>query len=997
MKRIFSGVLSAILALTMLSGFAAAESSAVDGSNTENTAQTEGSAEDTAEGSENAENGENADDVDSDVTQDMMLLQDSMKAVFLTPETDFPLNGEGLSEIYSEVIGYGMNAVIINTSDDDNIYYNFDLSEQDNLNNAITVAHKSDLCVYLTLDVGKFVDYVVEQGGGLKEGFSALVHQFAMKYSCEGILLTNYYTYDTAQMYTEYLLSGSGIGYENWLYETNEFIIRSISEIVHKTSNTTAVGLLIEDMWANKSVNAEGSDTQDTVQALYDGFCDTKKYVEMQYPDFTLVRAYGSTESTIMNFKNVVGWWAELGKNNDVRTYVCHINERIGNRNGWNEDQLLRQLAAMEEIKGLNGSAFNSFESLRDNPLDSTNTLLKYFNEQINTESLWENLEMISPTQLQFVTYDKSVKFAGTFDENFDVYLDGKKITLNEAGNFYIQKDLNVGRNTFVIKHKGKQFKYIIDRKVEVIKTIGTTTDIKVEGGTKITLQAVAYSGSKVSASINGKIINLQAKTNSEITDVNGSYAEYVGYYTTPDGIIGREQALGKISYYANYAGIEKYMSGGTVTVEAKPEPPQVDIEVSIKDQSAAGTGEVVGTMDPIKTENDYCKYIRVLQDYTRVFDPMMTGAVPSPAFVELPMGTLDYYKSTVDGYVISSSGKRYREEDVKLFNDVGLDMNELEVLSCGNMDGQSFIKMKLRFKSSFNITTSVAYSEGIYGPFKVDDFRPEYVYITFDNITSVTKLPEFDSCALFSEGEWETVTVDGIPKFRMKLKLRQAGNYGGAYATYDKEGDLVIKFRVITPSLAGKVIVIDPGHGMKENGKFDPGAIGEVTEQSITEAVSKKLTKTLEAQGAIVYRLNTESEYYPTKNRSNYARTYDADLYVSLHCNSAENLSAHGVEVYYFTPFSQPLAEKINDKLAAYYDSEWYADGTNSSRGDKYSYYMMTLEQSVPSVMVEMGFVSNAKECLLMANSDNQDGMAKAIASGIEAFFNRSTIIPTD
>lgn len=987
-----------MLMMTMLSTPAIAESSSSAESNTQEPAQSEDTAQsENADQSESVPEDGDTSDTDSGMAQDMILLQDSMKAVFLTPELDFPINGEGLTDIYGEIQGYGMNAVIINTSDDENVYYDLDLSVQDNLNNAITVAHQSDLCVYLALDVGKFVESVVAQGGGLKEGFSAQIHKFAMKYSCEGILLTNYYTYDTAQMYTEYLLSGSGIGYENWLYETNEYIIRSISEIVHKTSNTTAVGLLIEDMWANKSVNAEGSDTEDTIQSLYDGFCDTKKYVEMQYPDFTLVRAYGSTESTILNFKNVVGWWAELGKNYNVRTYVCHINERIGNRNGWNEDQLLRQLAVMDELKELSGSAFSSFESLRDNPLDSTNTLLKYFNEQINMESLWENLEMISPTQLQFVTYDKSVKFAGTFDENFDVYLDGKKITLNEAGNFYIQKDLKVGRNTFVIKHKGKQFKYIIDRKVEVIKTIGTTTDVKVEGGTKITLQAVAYSGSKVSASINGKVINLQPKTNSEIIDVNGSYAEYVGYYTTPDGVIGKEQALGKITYYANYLGIEKYMSGGTVTVEAKPEPPQVDIEVSIKDQSAAGTGEVVGTMDPIKTENDYCKYIRVLQDYTRVFDPMMTGNVPSPAFVELPKGTLDYYKSTVDGYVISSSGKRYREEDVKLFDDVGLDENALEVLACGNMDGQSFIKMKLRYKSSFNISTSVMYSEGIYGPFKVDDFRPEYVYITFDNITSVTKLPEFDSCALFSEGEWETVTIDGIPKFRIKLKLRQAGNYGGAYATYDKDGDLVIKFRVITPSLSGKIIVIDPGHGMKENGKFDPGAIGEVTEQSITEAVSKKLAKTLEAKGAIVYRLNTESEYYPTKYRSNYARTYNADLYVSLHCNSAENLAAHGVEVYYFTPFSQPLAERINDSLAMYYDTNWYSDGTSSSRGDKYSYYMMTLEQSVPSVMVEMGFVSNAKECLLMANSENQDGMASAIANGITAFFDRSTIIPTD
>lgn len=985
MKRILKKAIAGVLAAVMLMGTAFSDNAP---SSPENLTQSSAQGEQTgqqppAEGAPVLEKPEN-----------MISLQDAMRAVFLDPETDFSINGEGLSAVLEEVIGYGMNAVIINTSSEDEIFYSFDLSVQDDLNNVISLAHSAGLCVYLTLDCGKMLNDVISQGGGLKEGFSAQVHKFAMKYSCEGILLTNYYTQDNAETYAEYLRSGSGIGYKNWLYETNEYIVRTICEIVHKTSNTTAAGLLIEDMWANKSDNEEGSDTNDTVQALYDGFCDTKKYVEAKYPDFAIVKAYGSTESVDLNFKNVVSWWNELCVKNNVKTYVCHLNERIGERTGWNDDQLLRQLAVMEDIEGVGGSAFNSFLSLRANPLNSTNTLLKYFNDQINTQTLWENLEMISPSQLNFVTYDRTVKFAGTFDENFDVYFDGDKITLNEAGNFFIPKELKVGKNTFTIEHKGKQFKYVITRKVDVLKTIGTTTDIKVEGGTRIMLQAVAYSGSKVSASINGKNVPLEAKPNSEIIDVNGSYSEYVGYYTTPEGIIGQEQALGKISYYANYMGSAETLTGGSVTVEAKPEPPKVDIEVNIKDQSTAGTGEVVGTIAPIKTEQDYVKYIKILNDYTRVYDPMMTGVVPSPAFSELPKGTLDYYKSTVDGYVISETGKRYREQDVTFFNDTGLDMNELKVVSVGNMDGKSFIKMNLRYKSSFNVTTSVDYSEGSDGPFWVKNFNPQYVYITFDNVTSVTKLPDFSSCALFSEGKWETVTVGGIPKFRMKLKLRQAGIYSGVYATYDKDGDLLLRFRIPTPSLAGKVIVIDPGHGLKENGSIDPGAIGEVTEQVIARDISKQLKAALEAKGATVYRLDTENQYLPTSERSHFARQYDADLYIALHGNSVEeNPSAHGVEVYYFSSFSQPLAEKINDSLAAYYDKTLYNDGTNSSRGDKYSYFKMTREQSVPSVMVEMGFVSNPKECLFMADPDNQPGIANAIAKGIEQFFARSNL----
>ena len=113
--------------------------------------------------------------------------------------------------------------------------------------------------------------------------------------------------------------------------------------------------------------------------------------------------------------------------------------------------------------------------------------------------------------------------------------------------------------------------------------------------------------------------------------------------------------------------------------------------------------------------------------------------------------------------------------------------------------------------------------------------------------------------------------------------------------------------------------------------------------------------------------------------------------MFISLHCNSVANEQAHGVEVYYFTPFSQPLAKYINDNLVSYYDNTVYADGTNSNRGDKYSYYWVTLQQDFPSVLVEMGFITNERECMVMANPTYQDGLAQSIADGVKAYFARS------
>ncbi len=973
--RILRGIISGVLAASMLAGTAFSENSV----QTSDTAASEESASDDAYVLPKAEN--------------MIFLQNDMRGVFITPETDFKSDGSDADVAMGEISGFGMNAAIINSVSESEKFYDLDLSSQNGLNKAIDAAHEAGLSAYITLDANALLEDVIENGGGIKEGFSAAAHKFAMKYGCEGIILTDFYTSDNADMYAEYLRSGSGIGYKNWLYEINQCLLRTVSEAVHGTNNITAVGILIEDMWANSSTNKEGSDTSDTFQSLYDGFCDTKKYIEQKYADFVMVKAYGSTENTTLNFKNVVTWWKELCAENDVKTYVCHLNERIGNRAGWNEDQLLRQLTVMKDMGGLGGSAFNSFASLKENPLNSTDSLLKYFNDQINTDTLFEDLEMISPTQLNFVTYDTTVKFAGTFDENFDVYFNGSKITLNEVGNFYIPKDLNVGKNTFVIEHKGKKYTYNIERRVDVMKSIEPTSDLNVEGGTSITLKAVCYKGSKVSASVNGKIVALTEKTVSDTLDPNGSYSEFIGTYTTPDGIIGKEQALGHISFYANFMGMEEYMTGGSVTVEAKPEPPKTDFNPEIIDQSTVGTGEVVGTIDPIVSDTETIEYIKVLNNYSLTFDPNMTGNAPSPVFSEMPAGTLDYYKSTVGNYLVSTSGKRYRMSDVKTFTDTGLGINALKVNSAGNMSGKSFIKMSLDYKVSFNVTTDAALFSGIAGPFYVKNFNAHHIYITFDNITSVTKMPDLSSCALFSSGEWEIVTENGVPKFRLVLTLRQAGIYSGVAAYYDSNNELTFAFNVPTPSLAGKVIVIDPGHGYTGASVFDVGAVGEVTEQSINCAVSKKLESVLTQMGATVYRLPTETTTYVTVERQFKGREYDADMFISLHCNSTdENPKAHGVEAYYFTPFSQPLAAAITNNLSAFFDSA-YADGTVSSRGEKYDYFWVTTEQSFPSVLVEMGFVSNPTECLMMVNEDNQTKMAEAIANGVKEYFMRSSL----
>ena len=297
-------------------------------------------------------------------------------------------------------------------------------------------------------------------------------------------------------------------------------------------------------------------------------------------------------------------------------------------------------------------------------------------------------------------------------------------------------------------------------------------------------------------------------------------------------------------------------------------------------------------------------------------------------------------------------------------------------------------------YKTSFNIKlVGNNYYTGWDGDYNLSSFTATHVSITFENVTSVTKLPSFENNMVFSDGTWDTVTEDNGTKFRLLLTLRQPGVYAGHGSYYNNDGDLMLTFGVPTNSLKGLTIVVDPGHGYgKSASSIDPGAVGEVVEQEVVLAISKKLTSALQDAGANVIRLKTESQFLLTKERPIYARGYGCDLYLSIHANKASG-SAKGTEVYYFTSYSQPLAASISSSIASYFTKNVYSDGADKNRGAKYSYYHVTLQQDFPSVLVEVGFVDHIEDAMAMSSSTHQKGIANAIVSGIKNYLSRSNI----
>ncbi len=945
--------------------------------------------------------------------QFMFTLPDNMRASVITPGVNFCLDEAAdsasvtaeLEEIFTNFSEIGLNTVIINTVYKDSAYYNTDMNSSETFDPtdiAVSTAYNYGISPYVVLDLSHILAECTD-GSKQIDTLISEVHRFALKYPCDGIILDDYYMRRNTETFGTYMDDGSGIGYSNWLYDTAEQLFSTAAEVVHMTNNSIAVGFMINDMWANSSTNPEGSETADGTQAYYDGYSDTKSFIEKKYVDFALLRAYGSLTDGMLPFESVTGWWGDLTADYDIPMYIVHYNEKIGTYDytGWAaEDQLLRQLTLSKDIDSYGGSVFNSYERLMQNPMGTTSTLTSYFNEQINEESLFSELKVVSPAKQNFTTSEPSVTFMGSFDSNFPVYFNNAPIQLNEAGNFYFTKDLNVGINTFTITHKSKTITYKIERKIIVMKSITSSISegktLQVDGGTKINLSVRAYKGSDIYGVINGVTVPMkesEGKTNEDEDDANSSYVKYTGAYVVPDGIIGQEQNLGTLKIYGSNSGYSMEVIGAAVIVNAKPQP-VIKHEAEMSDANSVGTGEVIGTLESIYKESDSVTYVKTNSDYTMAYDGKTADDIPSPAFSQLPAGTIEPYKSTSGNYYLTESGKRIAISASSLADGYGIEKNALLVKAIGTSGGKSYIKINMDYKTSFNIElVGNSYYTGWDGDYNLDSFNATHVSIVFENITSVTKLPSFENNMVFSAGKWDTVTADNGTKFRLLLTLRQPGVYAGHGSYYNEDGDLMLTFGVPTNSLSGMTIVVDPGHGY---GKFastlDPGAVGEVIEQEVVLDISKKLTSALKDAGANVIRLKTESEFILTRQRPIYSRAYGCDLYLSIHANKATG-SAKGTEVYYFTSYSQPLAASISSSIASYFTNNVYSDGANKNRGAKYSYYQVTLEQDFPSVLIEVGFVDNIEDAMAMASSSHQKGIAKAIVNGIKSYLSRSSI----
>jgi N-acetylmuramoyl-L-alanine amidase len=262
---------------------------------------------------------------------------------------------------------------------------------------------------------------------------------------------------------------------------------------------------------------------------------------------------------------------------------------------------------------------------------------------------------------------------------------------------------------------------------------------------------------------------------------------------------------------------------------------------------------------------------------------------------------------------------------------------------------------------------------------------------------------------------------------YRLVLDIQGKEN-GDRVAVAEKKKEPVVESKNGKPAApALRKIVIDPGHGGK-----DPGAIGVggIAEKDIVLAVAKRLALKLKREmGVEVVLTRDDDSFVDLKDRTAIANTEKADLFISLHVNASPNAEARGLETYYLDNTTDEAANRLaarenavargsvtdvqfilsdmiqNLKLE---DSITLANRLHASvvsqvgrrygevrdLGVKKALFYVLVGARMPSVLVELFFVTNKSEARALSKEGYQEAIADALFDGIKRYQESAQVV---
>lgn len=553
-------------------------------------------------------------------------------------------------------------------------------------------------------------------------------------------------------------------------------------------------------------------------------------------------------------------------------------------------------------------------------------------------DAITSHVNLKVPTQLT-VTRPESAALT-TSDSTYFITGGGSgdALTLNgEAvmargtrGSFGVLVELVNGNNDFTFKQGGQTKAITITRTaagaaytIKNIRNMVPSYDCATTSGSPITLSCTAPSGASVTATVGGRTVQLQ-----QVAAATAGVAATFTAKTTAGEVKGTKN-LGVVTYTLN--GATSYQSAGSVFVTGSGSA----LVVQVKNNAAS-----------------------IYKDAAR------------SAFIETAhQGGLDSVAEIGgDTYRLSSGGWIPKDSVQPLTQAVTL-RNTVKSTTLKQQDGGEYY--------TFGGTSYPMYRA---------NQTAEGLSISFFNTTiSADRLGQLEAMsgesALFSN---ISATLDGTT-LTIVYTLSGKRVLWGYDIQYTDGGGMYV-FAKYAPkangSLKGMTIAVDAGHGGSDPGAIGISGTGGAMEKDINLATAIAVKKRLESLGATVLMCRTGDDDVTMNTRMDDTRKVYADLFISLHCNSVgygkNSFSAVGSEVYYFEGIAAKFSSTLSANLSAYTGRK--------NRGAKFSNFRVTLNTFAPSVLVEMGFLTNPTEYDDMTSRQGVFNTANAVGDSVLA-----------
>nr|WP_199332008.1 N-acetylmuramoyl-L-alanine amidase [Anabaena lutea] len=562
-----------------------------------------------------------------------------------------------------------------------------------------------------------------------------------------------------------------------------------------------------------------------------------------------------------------------------------------------------------------------------------------------SSESLAQPSLLVVYPPANHQTSTEKIFFIGTAPAGGQVLINDRQINRSQSGHFAPSFPLKLGENVFKVRYQNQEREIKVTRlstQPELPQGLGfakdsltPAVDIARLPGELICFGAIARPQANVSVKLANQIVNLSPQPAKAELPANSSI------------LTGRNQAT--------ISNISKYQGCTTIANAADLGQPQFSLTLNGQTMTETGKGKI----EIIAPAQLPVVEVTVTSGVAR------TGSSTDHSrLTPLPKGTRASVTGRDGDWLRLDYGAWINSKETKIIPGAVPPQTVIRSVGYRQLAGTT----EIRFPLQMPVPVSVEQSD-------------RTLTLTLYNTTAQTDTIRLDDDPLISRLDWQQVNPQQV-KYTFNLKKLQQWGYK---LRYDNT-TLVLSLRHAPniqnrKPLSGIKILLDPGHGGKESGASGPTGY---LEKDVNLIVSKLLRDELVQRGAKVVMTREDDRDVSLVERQEIISKEEPAIALSIHYNSLpDNGDAEktkGFGTFWYHPQSHNPAVFLHNYVV------------NKLRKPSYGVFWnnlaLTRPAIAPSVLLELGFMSNPYEFEEIVNPEEQKKMAKTLADGVTEWF---------